>query len=935
MKHATVAIFGLRNVEDRSKSINPTNVSGDIAVILDIQNNDETVKGIGLTLNDEEIQCRGDIGADLAASSGQIEVDCFLDTNAVDGECMGMQMEPRYANGEYNLGAFIITAEDERREVVATQPITLKNSGYVIIVHEPGEMSVVSSTTKGLTFHGGPAAEGNVNSFHACPVSYTGTTVGEMTLGAIHTNTARPAVATDPQPAAGSGQLSFRRSSSGSHAPADGAAPFTWPISTASWSGNRAVENEPGENEFWIENRGLIKDADGLDVTGEFRADETHKEGPFHFDFSAPRLNDGDDDSEIEVSLVPPGARRTTRSIAAGEFLTPGSSLSPTRLVVSHVAEGGVGGVTSVIAVGDCSVAANTDSRSSTAFVPGDGMDNVRNISELPEDDGVANVGDEGGLDCYTAELQELKDAIGNSTSLSSTRVQSAGAFGVDKTPPEVTDIEPDGEVVLGGSTFIIGRITSVVPVVTLEADDPDLETGDEGSGLFGFSPQRYFNGSWRSTGANYSYSSGLSRVSNFVTRVFDLGELDDGPHRLRVIVWDRGSPGNLDIASYSIIKDTKAPTFSLGGSPGGALNAGSSPSVTVSVSGTISDANPIEKALLTVMTQGEGTGSSNDICGGDDTTDTALPRSRARQYNLENDTKTIAFDQSITIQRPAGGGVEQLCFNLDLADSAVDSGGDDQGNTSMYSAGSFSVNWGLGVTVSESELTLPEGSSTPVTYTLVLESAPIGDVEVTPVFSDTVRFFVDPPTYVFTPTAGGTPWNTPQTVNVGAREDANAVNEKATITHTASGGGYGNVSIGSVAVTQADNDATLAANVTSIDEGAIDTVRVSVELATAATGSAVTVTIAETHNVPTGGDDEAPTIAKVGPGASPTATDRDITIPVGSKMGYIDLEIEVGELTRNRRITVTATYSGHGSGSATLAYPTTGVRIALVNDGS
>ena len=107
-----------------------------------------------------------------------------------------------------------------------------------------------------------------------------------------------------------------------------------------------------------------------------------------------------------------------------------------------------MGGVNEVIAVGDCTVAANTDSRSSTAFVAGDGMDDIRNIAELPEDDGVANPSDEGGLDCYTAELQELTDAIGNSTWLGNVRVQSAAAFGVDKTPPEVTDVEPDGEVV-------------------------------------------------------------------------------------------------------------------------------------------------------------------------------------------------------------------------------------------------------------------------------------------------------------------------------------------------------------------------------------------------------------------------------------------------------------------------------------------------------
>ena len=926
MKEATVAIFGLRNVEDRSKSINPTDVFGDVAVILDVQNNDETVTGIGLTLNDEEIQCRGDIGADLAASSGQIEVDCFLDTNAVDGECVGMQLDPKYANGEYNLGAFIVTAEGERRQVVATQPITLKNKGYVIITHEAGAMSVVSNTTKGLTFYGGAAEEGNVNSFHACPVSYMGTTVGSMQLGSIHTNTARPdPVATDPQPGAGEGLLSFRRSRSGSHAPVDDEAPFTWSIATTSWTGNSAVENQPGENEYWIENRGLIKNGDGLDVSAEFRMDgATHKEGPFQFDFNAPRLNDGDGESEVAISYVSAGSR-ITRSIVAGEFFSGGSSSSPARLVVSAVAEAGVGGVNEVIAVGDCTVAANTDSRTSTDFVAGDGMDDIRNISELPEDDGVANPGDEGGLDCYTAELQELTDAIGNSRWLGNVRVQSANAFGVDLTPPEVTDVEPEGEVVFKGR----GTTTSpTAEFLFFDANDPDLETGDPSSGCCFFTPQRYYSGAYRSTNAGWRVSSRFGDD----TYGGSIDALDDGAYRLRAIVWDRSEPGNASVAAYSFVKDTKAPTFSSGASPGGALNAGSSPSISVVVSGTIRDANPIEEALLTVMINA----GSTDICGGDDTADTPLPRSRARQYDLENDSKTIEFDQAVTIARPPGGGMENLCFNLELTDSAVDHEGDDNGNTSVYSAGNFSVNWGLGVTVSEDELEVPEGGD--ATYTVVLQSAPVGPVTVAVRRSNThvtvteSSDTADDGLLVFeVDDTNGRIWSTAQTVTVAAAQDDDAVNETTTISHTASGGGYGNVSVASVAVDLADDDATLAVDVDEIDEGVIDTVTVTVELATEAAAE-TTVTIALAHNVPDDADNEDPVIAKIGPGEDPTETDRTITIAAGDTEGTLELEIEVGELggQRDRRITVTADFGGGDN----VTDPDE-VRITLVNDDS
>ena len=375
------------------------------------------------------------------------------------------------------------------------------------------------------------------------------------------------------------------------------------------------------------------------------------------------------------------------------------------------------------------------------------------------------------------------------------------------------------------------------------------------------------------------------------------------------MIVWDDGSPGNAGLASYSIIKDTKAPTFTSGASPGGELNAGSSPSITVAVSGTIRDANPIKEALLTVMTQGMSDSSSNNICGGDDTTDTSLPRSRARKYDLENDSKTIEFDQAVTIARPPGGGMEELCFNLELTDSA----------------GNFSVNWGLGVTVSEDELEVAEGGD--ATYTIVLQSAPVGDVTVTLGFSNT-HVTTDDSTFVFTTID----WETEKTVTVSAAQDDDAVNEATTISHTASGGGYGNVSVASVAVTQADNDATLAVDVDEIDEGKIDTVTVTVELATPAPTGGTTVTIATTHTVPDNDANEDPVIAKVGPGEDPDATDRTITIAAGKTKGTIKLEIEVGELdgTRDRRITVTADFGGGDNVTAPDE-----VRITLVNDDS
>ena len=850
-RKATVAIFGLQHV-GTGESVNPTAVSGNINVVLDVQNNDETVTAIALTLNDEVIQCRGTSAdadpAGLAQSGGQLEVECLLQTATVDGECMGMQLQPKYANGDYDLSAFVTTDEGETRSATASQPITLKNSGFVMIAHSPGEKSVVSTQTEGLTFYGGPAGEGNVNSFHACPVSYTGTTVGEMQLGTIHTNTARPnPVPTDPQPAFGEGGLSFRRANGAPHFPADDEAPFTWPISTSWWTGNSAVENVPGESEFWIQNLGLIKNVDGLDVTGEFRHDtdgdgtvDTQKAGPFHFDFRAPRINQGSASEVVVSANFDDGLGRSRRNISDGAYYSDGSSSTPARLIVSNVAEAGVSNtndssadyINETIAVGDCTVPANRDSRPNTAFVAT--FDDIGNISELPEDDAVddAAVGrsDDGGIECYFAELQRLEDALGNSTWLGNVRVQSGGAFGVDRTAPEVSRLAPDENVVLS------------VNAVTFEAEEPELATGEDGSGLRSVEGQRYRSGRFRSevVSARFNDADDPEDVT------IDVSDLGEGSQAVRGRVRDRALPANInDDAVFQFTRDTKAPTFTAGSGPG-QVSAGSSDRVTVTVSGSIRDANVIEEARLSVWSNA----GSLDVCGGEDAADSELPSSRVRAKDVENGTKRIDFEEAFTIRRAVGGS-EELCFLLKATDVAVDADGDDDGaNKATYFAGRFSVNWGIGITIdadpdgsitlnSDGELEVAEGASG--TYSVVLDAVPAGEVTVTIGGTTGSNVAVmessgtsDDGMLLFT----AADWNAPQIVTVNAREDArddddpeDAADDMVTLTHSAAGGGYTGVSGSSIPVTVLDDDVKLTVSSHDITAG----------------GTAVTVTITAT----------------------------------------------------------------------------------------
>ena len=107
------------------------------------------------------------------------------------------------------------------------------------------------------------------------------------------------------------------------------------------------------------------------------------------------------------------------------------------------------------------------------------------------------------------------------------------------------------------------------------------------------------------------------------------------------------------------------------------------------------------------------------------------------------------------------------------------------------------------GVTVTPTALTVPEGGS--ATYTVVLTTQPSANVTIVVSFatgSDS-DITVDKTSLTFTPDN----WSVVQEVTVSAAEDDDATNGAATIEHTASGGGYDNVSVSSVTATEEDND--------------------------------------------------------------------------------------------------------------------------------
>ena len=106
------------------------------------------------------------------------------------------------------------------------------------------------------------------------------------------------------------------------------------------------------------------------------------------------------------------------------------------------------------------------------------------------------------------------------------------------------------------------------------------------------------------------------------------------------------------------------------------------------------------------------------------------------------------------------------------------------------------------GVTVSPTSLPVVEGAT--AEYTVVLDTEPTGNVAVTvndP--TDNTDVTANPASLTF----DENDWSTPQTVTVSAVQDADGVNETATVTHTVGGADYASETASDVSVTVVDDE--------------------------------------------------------------------------------------------------------------------------------
>ena len=660
---ASVTIQGLRTIPGNAP-VNPTMVMNDINVVLNVDEGTETVTQVDLLLDGVAIGCQqtaGNVapgeGVSLSAASDVIE--CFFDSDAVAGTCVGDQLAAAIDNGDYTLGARITTSESLTRDASNDQAITIGNSDFIVVAHNQGQ-AIVSG---GVTYFGGPedldgdGTDDNVNSFAACPVSYNGTVVASMGLQATNGFTAPLDL--------GSG-LGVTDT--------DTSTPFVWVVDSGD---NSVVEDDVNTNGLTagqtVSTAGIILDENALNVTAQFAGTSM---GPLFFDFLAPQPNTG---GVSEVTLDG-GSFAASTWYSAGDF------------GLSFVAENGVGwsfGNGASVDVGDCSDADNNDADPSTGFVTV--VAGAMAMSDHPEDDwelggdGFAGA-DAGGLDCYQAELQALADDLGNAFDLTglATTIQSLNDYGADFTEPAEDDVLPAMDVVLNPSATSDGYLCAVLGDCTVmyDATDPDLASGDPGSGVDAASI----------TADDEGGAALVVDITGFPPTVsVDISGLGDGPHVVTNDVPDFATTANVHSFDIPFTLDDTAPTHgALNPAPVGAPGGTQAVAIVMTIGGTINDANLIDTADLSVYDAGVDVtcGTADDVLL---SVGSAAGEVDRNGIDLTDGTNSIAFNETFTVQGPAAASrpvTQRVCFRISAEDEAVLKDLTDTGNSSILDTG-------------------------------------------------------------------------------------------------------------------------------------------------------------------------------------------------------------------------------------------------------
>ena len=363
----------------------------------------------------------------------------------------------------------------------------------------------------------------------------------------------------------------------------------------------------------------------------------------------------------------------------------------------------------------------------------------------------------------------------------------------------------------------------------------------------------------------------------------------------------------------------------------GGDYGSAAAPSVTVTVDddefasrGVLLSANikeVLESAGATTITV---TAALN---GAPRSSDTPVEVSVGAGWSTATSGTDFATVSDFTVTIAAGTLSQIATFTLEPTDDDVDEGYFESVAVSGTSTvATFSVigtavnildDDDRGVTVSEEDLTVNEGSTG--TYTVVLDSRPTGDVSVTPSRTSGDADVTVSGALTFTPDN----WSSAQAVTVSAAEDLDTNDDTAEIGHTVSGGDYGSETARSVTVTVTDDEVA--------STGVLLSVNIKEVLESA---SATTITVTATLNG-VSRSSTTPVVVSVGTGTATSgidfATVNDFTITIGtgtlSQTATFTLEPTDDDVDEDNETVAV-------SGTTTVAtFTVTGTAVNIVDD--
>lgn len=566
----SVVITAVRDFETGADVLDESVVEGKLIVFVDIaQGNDAQFDQLDITVDGEvALNCQNFTGSASVGESGQagIVLECILNTAAIeDDECVGQVATGQFENGDHIIGARLTLTDGSTVSAERGFPVEFDNPNTLIVEHLGGGQGILGPM--GRTYWGGPTdkvpddedPEDNLVQFAVCPVLFdTAIDVAEVRIAGE--TTAGPQ---DVDLTGGPGALA-----------ADDEEPFVF---GAESSVNAGVEDDPAGDGHTIGSAFQVLNANGADVSAQFAIQALEM---FFLDFTGPTIGAAAEIFIDGVSVV------TNGLYSAGTF------------TLNDVSDAGVGftqdGV--ILEVHDAADPASIEA------------EDAESIDDLSEDDGTVDA-DGNEFDAYEGEVVDLMDLLMNSTDPAPIPVTDP--FGVDRTEAEISNLQPETSPD-DDPPFVLNDVA-----IMFDAVDPDLESGDPGSGVdetgcAGGGPCTEISASADGTDLPVD-DAGTDNATNPDYNV-DITGLADGEYEVSLTVPDLAvlSPNVATGAFFNFILDTTAPDVSFAGVTG--LDESNASSVELTVSGTVvdrnMDASAVTSAVMFVTLAGP-----NDVC--------------------------------------------------------------------------------------------------------------------------------------------------------------------------------------------------------------------------------------------------------------------------------------------------------------------------------